>query len=74
MLKDFTQALPRKEVGWICCQSNILNHLNAAEKSHFCCKAWGFRGGEKGSGSSGFLPGLQDLEGMKKFIKFVNNS
>lgn len=70
----FTQALPWKEVGWVCCQNNILNHLNAAEKPHFCCNAWGFRDGEKGSGSSGFPPGLQDLEGMKKFSKIVHNS
>lgn len=40
----FTQALPWKEVGWICCQNSILNHLNAAEKPHFCCNAWGFIG------------------------------
>lgn len=70
----FTQALPWKDDGWICCQNNISNHLNAAEKLHFCCNAWGFRDGEKGSGSSGFLLGLQDSEGIKKFSKFANNS
>lgn len=74
MLKDLHQVLPWKGVGCIWCPSNILNHLNAAEKLNFCCKAWGFRDDEKGSGSSGLLPGLQDLEGMKKFSKFVNNS
>lgn len=49
----FTQALPWKEAGQICCQNNILNHLKAAEKPHLCCNDWGFRDGEKGSGSSG---------------------
>lgn len=74
MLKDLHPSLAMEGNCWICCQSSILNHLNAAEKPHFYCKAWGFRDGEKGSGSLGFLLGLQDLEGMKKFSKFVNNS
>lgn len=63
MLKDLHPSLAVEEVGWICCQSNILNHLNAAEKPHFCCNAWEFRDGEKGSGSLGFLPGCRTQRG-----------